>query len=338
MHKKELYNILLAALLFSIGIMLVLKQEAVSAAVIESLKSCVYRIIPSLFAMTVVSTAISRSGVITYVLRKSKLDANIFTAFLFGNIGGYPIGAKLISEMVDDGSLSPDRAARAMCFSYGSGPAFAAGVAGIAIFGDIRFGLAALAAGFAANLTLYIIFLISDRKRSYSNTLTVEGFSTKLMIDSVNSATTAMTGICSMIVFFSALKAVMESTLPQFSNMKYFPSMLEISNIAYLSVRQGVSLVIVAMLLSFGGICVQMQLLSIIRGSFSIKLFYLTRLVVLPLSGIYAYFLERIMYSLGIVCAAATKIRLSQSSSLIPIVCVAAMVYIAISEKSKRAD
>ena len=253
-------------------------------------------------------------------------------------IGGYPIGAKLLSEMADDGRLSPADAETAMMFCYGSGPAFAAGVAGISIFGDMRFGLAALLANLSANLTLYIVYMIFSKKQNAKNPSQYKGFSTGLIADSVSSATGAMAGICSMILFFAALKAVLESVFPQIINMKYFASVLEISNIGALSARQGVSLIAVTMLLGFGGLCVHMQLFAIINGRFRMGRFYLSRLIALPLAGGYAFLIERIMYNLGIVSTAATKIRLSQSRSLIPIICVAAMVFITLREKSKQCD
>ena len=338
MKKNRTSDVLIMIALTGIGVMLILRQKEVSAAIIESLKNCVYRIIPSLFAMTAVSTAISRSGIVAKALGNVKIDANIFTAFIFGNIGGYPVGAKLLAEMVDDGRLNPLQAERALCFCYGSGPAFAAGVVGTAIYGDVRFGLSALLAGFSANLTLYMFYLIKSKNRDFSRCVAATGFSTKLMIDSVNSATGAMTAICSMILFFSAIKAILESMIPQLSGMKYFSSILEISNISSLSSRQGVSLVVVAVLLSFGGLCVQMQLLSIIGEKISVKRFYLTRLISLPLTAIYAFMLEKLLYALGIVSTVTTKIRLSRNSSLIPIICVLAMVFITLKEKTAPND
>lgn len=332
--KSSVKNGAILTVVIAVGVMLIWKQETVSAAVIEAVKNCVYRIIPSLFAMTVISTAISNSGIIPSLLRKVPVNANIFTAFIFGNIGGYPIGAKLLSEMSADGRITKRDAESAITFCYASGPAFAAGVAGAAIFGDIRYGLAALLANILANLTLYIIFLIKNKNSSSATTLQPTGFTTKLMIDSVSSATSAMTGICSMIVFFSALKAIVESFLPVIAHLKYFSSILEISNIASLDSQKNVTLPAVAMLLGFGGLCVQIQVIAIVNGAFSLKKFYLSRFITLPLSGAYAYLFGRLLYSFGTVTA-ATKIRLSQSSSLIPIICVAAMVFITLKERGK---
>ena len=336
--KKSLSDISILVILNMLGVMLIWRQEAVSSAIIESTKNCVYRIIPSLFAMTVISTAISNSGLVGMALQRSKIDANIFTAFLFGNIGGYPIGAKLLSEMVRDGRMNKSQAEKAIVFCFGSGPAFAAGVAGTAIFGDVRYGLAALSAGILANLTLYFLYAVISRESPKHTINDSNGFTTSLMIESVSSSTNSMISICSMIVFFAALRAVIESVYPKLRDMKYLAGVLEISNIASLSGLKGISLVAVALLLSFGGLCVHMQLFAIIDGQFSLRTFYLSRIIALPLAGAYAFLLEILLHRLPIFSAVTTKIRLSQSPSLIPIICVIAMVFITILEKGKRTN
>lgn len=326
--KKTTVDRLILAVITALGIMLIWKQREVSAAIIEAVKSCVYRIIPSLFAMTVVSTAVSKSGAVSELFRRSRADGNIVTAFIFGNIGGYPIGAKLLSEMVEDGRLSAAEAASALPFCYGSGPAFSAGIVGVAVFGDARFGIAAMCANFAANATLFLWYVVSNKNRKNAVECKSDGFSTKLMIDSVNSAVSAMIGICSMIVFFAALRAVLESIVPRLSETMLLGAVLEISNIAELSVHDGITLPIAAVLLGFGGLCVIMQIVAIVGGRFSLKKFLLSRFIALPLSGGYAFVIMQIFKRLGIVAEAATKIRLSRSPSLIPVICVAAMVAI----------
>lgn len=335
MRKNAVDRLVLLAVT-ALGVMLILKQREVSAAIIEAVKSCVYSIIPSLFAMSVVSTAISKSGVVSGLFRKPRVDGNIITAFIFGNVGGYPIGAKLLAEMVDDGRLSACEAASALPFCYGCGPAFSAGIVGAAVFGDARFGIAAMCADFCANAMMFLWYIVTHKNRKNSVCGKFEGFSTKLMIDSVNSAVSAMTGVCSMIVFFAALRAVLESVVPRIFEVNIVPSILEISNMSALSVHDGITLPIASMLLGFGGLCVVMQVAAIVGGRFSLKMFILSRFVALPLAGGYAFIISKILYRFGIVAEAATKIRLSRSSSLIPVICVAAMVAITLTHR--RAD
>lgn len=334
--KERTADALTLFALCSLGSLLILKHDAVSAAVIEASKTCVYVIIPSLFPMTVLSSAIAKSGVLSRFLRGSKLNPAVAAAFILGNVGGYPIGAKLLREACDSGEITPREASRAAGFCFGSGPAFAAGVAGAAVFGNVIFGIAAMAANILANLTLFIAYLITNKNVPTNNKAETKrpAFS-GLMVESVSSATGAMMSICPMILFFAALKGLIEHLFPALMETKYLPAILEISNIAGLSGCKGISIAIISMLLGFGGICVHMQVLAMIGGRFSVKNFYLTRAAAILLSGLYAFLIEKALLYFGIACEASTKIRLSQSPSLIPIFCVAAMVFITLTERRK---
>ncbi len=335
MDKQAFKNTAAFLGLTALGAALIIYGEEVSSAMTEALQNCFSRIIPSLFAMSVVSSAISKSGFISRFCKKT--NPEILSAFIFGNIGGYPIGAKLLKEAVDSNRLPQSEASRAMSFCFGCGPAFAAGIAGAAVFKDIRFGLAALAACILTNLTFFIVYSLKSRDKTEFKPTERRGFSSKLMIESVSSAASAMISVCSMILFFSAIKAVIEAVFPQIKSLKYFSAVLEISNLASLSDCKGVSIAIVAALLGFGGLCVHAQIIGIIDGAFSVKQFYLSRLAAIPLTAFYAFVIEKILFALGIVCETATKIRLSRSPSLIPIICVFAMVFITLLESAKRA-
>ena len=329
--KRKVSDLIFLFAAVSLGVMLILFRDAVSVAVIGALKSCVYTIIPSLFAMTVVSGAVAQSGVFKRLPKPKGLNSDVLSAFVFGNIGGYPIGAKLLSEAVDKGRLSPEEASKALSFCFGSGPAFAAGVVGAAVFGDVRYGICAMMSSVTANFVMFLVYALKNRARGGEKSIGRGGFSTKLMTDSVSSATGAMMTVCSMILFFSAVRAVLEELFPSLKNA-YIASVLEISNLAALSGCKGVSLVTISVILAFGGICVHTQIISLLGGRFSVKYFYLTRPIQLALTTVFAKISEIMLTRFGAI-SAATKIRLSRSPSLIPIVCVCAMVFITLKEK-----
>ena len=97
--------------------------DDVKSAVIRSIKSCVFTIVPSLFVMCVLSSAVMNSRAINKVLSIFKINPSVLAAFILGNIGGYPIGAKILKDMVDKKELTAQEAEKAICFCYASGPA-----------------------------------------------------------------------------------------------------------------------------------------------------------------------------------------------------------------------
>ncbi len=321
-------------LLVIVAVVTVIFPNAIRPEIIEALKSCVYVIIPSVFGMSVIASAISKSGVVGLILGRSMINGDILSAFVLGNVGGYPIGAKILSDGVSDGNLSADDASTALAFCYAPGPAFAVGVVGLGAFGDMRFGLGAMLAVFLSNLTLFIIYLLRCKPVSKPHNRPVRGFSTSLMTESVSSSAGAMLSVCSMILFFTVLRASAAVIIPEITKIKVLQPILEITRISELTPKDGLSISTAAALMSFGGICVIMQVLSIVGGIFSTEKFLAARLISLFLSGFYGFLVGKIFQKSGIIIEAATKIRLSRSPSLIPIFCVLAMVLLTVSRRA----
>lgn len=308
------------------GAMMILNFSGVSDAVSAALEGCLYRIIPSLFGMTVLASALSKSGVLPYLLRKTRVDGGILSAFILGNVGGYPIGAKLLSDCVD-GGLDKKTAETAVCFCYSAGPAFAAGIVGAGVFGDIRLGLTALFSVFLSNLTFYCVFLLCHKSEKTVLSATFRPFSTQLMMDCVTSAGYSMISVSSVIMFFAALKAILKSMLPGlFSGI--FGVMLEITGVSNMKPSDGITVPIAAALLSFGGVCVICQITAIIGGRFSLKKFLISRFPAAALSYLYANILLKILAHLGLSFTASTRLRLTESPSPLPVICVFAMLLI----------
>ncbi|MDE6726498.1 MAG: hypothetical protein K2J80_00995, partial [Oscillospiraceae bacterium] len=144
------------------AILLVADPKAVSEAVSASAASCLEVVVPSLFAFTVLAIYLQKSGLyrtalkpLTFPLSKLlRMDEELCAVFVLSNIGGYPVGAKLLSELVKQGRLSQKNAGRMMCFCFGSGPGFMIGIAGMKIFGSAGAGLALFGACFASSLLI----------------------------------------------------------------------------------------------------------------------------------------------------------------------------------------
>ncbi len=311
-------------------------QQSVSQAVIEAIKNCVFRIVPSLFGVTVLSTALSRSGAVYGVFRSERISPDILSAFILGNIGGYPIGARILSEAVSSGRLKREEAEEAMAFCYGAGPAFAAGIIGAAVFNSALYGIFALLCCILSNSVLFLIFIFRRSKKSEIPSVPMRGFSSALMVESIQSSVGAMSGVCSVIIFFTSVRAVLEAAFPYLKTIPLLSPVIEITGISFLSPSDGITLPIAAMFLSFGGLCVILQIFAIINGEFGLKKFLLSKMISVPLSGVFGIFAELILKRTGIASEASTKIRLSQSPSLIPVICVFAMVFITLVYPKRR--
>ena len=95
------------------------KTAEVSQAVSGAVERCIGVVIPSLFAMMIVSGLLVRSGITGAVPRfigmiSEKLlgmEGFMLPVFTFGMFAGYPVGAKMICTEVQCGRLDKNRAA-----------------------------------------------------------------------------------------------------------------------------------------------------------------------------------------------------------------------------------
>lgn len=344
---------IIAAVSAAAAAFLLLSPEEASSAVRGAVANCLEVIIPSLFAFTVLSVFLTASGLYRIVLRPltfplSKLlrtDEEICGIFLLSNIGGYPVGAKLVSEMLNSGRISRDTAARMMCFCYGSGPSFIIGIAGVKVFGSAAAGLALYAACFLGSLVNFVLVRtrgaleISHTGKKYN--VTAECF-----ISSVVSAAKVMFTVCVMITAFAvviamlshiraddAFAAVMRLIGAGGLSDKIFPALTEVSRLGDIPPAAG-AFPLCAGLLSFGGACVVLQIAATARN-IPLGKFLLCRIPAAAVSTAAAIPLSMIIppADTAVIAAAGTRVF---SSNVPASLCIFAMAGILLAGERKN--
>lgn len=257
------------------AIFLIIEPKVVSDAVSAAAASCLEVVVPSLFAFTVLAIYLQKSGLyrtalkpLTFPLSKLlRMDEELCAVFLLANIGGYPVGAKLLSELVNEGRLSRENAGRMLCFCFGSGPGFMIGIAGMRIFGSAGAGLVLFGACFGASL-LIAGFV---RSRGEIPLKHAEGgfrLDSETFIGSVIGGARTMFTVCAMIVGFSAISAILKAVgvhalfAEILGSAEIFPALLEVTRIGEMTASAS-ALPTCAALLAFGGACVIMQVAAI---------------------------------------------------------------------------
>lgn len=317
-----------------------------SAAVTASLGSAVYRcinvIIPSLFAFMTVTDLLTRSGgyiYLSYILAPLSLllglPVSCGAVFAISNVGGYPLGAAMISSMYDRGELDKRSASRLICCCYNGGPAFFSGAVGLAVFGSVRAGMLVYLSIAAANCLFCAVFsrifpVKLDRSQQGVH------FSTGMLSDSVSAAGKSLTLICGMILAFSALTALLEALagglMPSGNYGVLADSLLEISNLSELSGRPYRLLPYVAAAGALGGACVLMQVYTLIGGRFPLLPFAAARAVCAVLSwGICSLLAPHFLPAA--VSAAAEPEFIVNFNNFTPSLCLIMMIFLTVLQK-----
>ena len=204
------------------------------------------------------------------------LNANLASAYILGIISGYPQGACAIAKIYDKGGCTRDEAERALAFCNNTGPAFMIGAVG-SLFGDARLGWSL----FFLQTGVTLLYGVISRPKRLSFCTEIENnnsISFDIIPKAVTSSVIPMLNICGFVVIFAVLCSWV-SYLPLNTEIKALVySILEISN-AVKFISKSPSLPLLAFSLFWSGICVHMQTASVIAGRFSMKRYYIAKII-----------------------------------------------------------
>ena len=295
----------LAALSAAAGALILLNPETVSGSVSGAVRDCLEVIVPSLFAFTVLAIWLQSSGLYRLLLRPItlplsrllRMDEELCAAIVLGNIGGYPVGAKLLSRLTSENRISREDAGRMLCCCFGSGPSFVIGIVGVKIFGSAAAGLAIFAACFCSSLIIAAAVRLKG-EITLRESRSPFRFNAECFTDSVMSAARVMFTVCVMIAAFSVIFSLMDilgitsAASGIFSLMgagelseSIMPAFLEVTRLKSLKPAAEWVLPFCAGMLSFGGVCVHIQVMAVARG-IPLKSFMASRLPAALLSAL----------------------------------------------------
>ncbi|MBQ2695873.1 MAG: hypothetical protein IJF61_01070 [Clostridia bacterium] len=302
--KKFASYILVLLLLL---LLLLRSKEAMNAAR-QALILCYNTVIPSLFPFFIISGLLTAGGFVTLLSKvfspvmKPVFNMNGSGAlpFLIGIISGYPMGAKITSELFSDGALSRSEAQRLLPFSNNSGPLFIIGAVGTGMLQNIRLGIFLYAVHVVCAVLVGICFrwykaeITGHKPQSprQSSTQKTTSFSAV-----VATGTDTMLLVCGFIVFFAALSACLTpllDTLLPIPLAKAVKALLEVTNGADLITKSGLSTRLMLAWLSaaigFGGVCVMLQVAGIAgAASLSMKSYVLGKILHSLFSGVMTF-------------------------------------------------
>ncbi|MDE6149728.1 MAG: nucleoside recognition protein [Ruminococcus sp.] len=341
---RELTGYLAAGLTVWLCILIIAEGDNVFNEITKAIKRCLNVIIPSLFAFMAISGIIINTKIYQYISKPFypitkyifKMPNNLFFVFLLGNISGYPVGAKLLVELKEQNIIDKKTAEVMSCFCYGGGPAFFTGVIGLTIYNNTKIGVIIFLSVFISNLFIGIV-MCRIFKPTYIETKEKIVFNSNNIIQAVISTGKSLFTICTTILFFAVFMSLLNSE-SIFNFIKQIglsediftliKSLFEISNISELSSKSFNTIPLIAGICSFGGLCILMQLKVIVGNTYSLKLFFCSRIIGSVLSITICQIILKLFHD-KIITASSEKIVLSfVPNNFIPSICLIAMIFI----------
>ncbi len=214
--------------------------KGVTEGAVSGLETAAFRVIPSVFPLSVLFGILRRA-------------AGISSPYLAGILGGYPLGAQCVAGMLDEGRTDSERAAWLVCFCNNPGPAFVISGIGQGVFGSMKAGL--LLEGSVVAVSGLGYLLTCARRKDTPSVVASEESLVRSLTASVASGAEGMVVLTGYIVLFRALGAVLP--IPSAA-----AGLIEMSG-GIFSVK---SLPQAAFLLNFGGLCVMAQAMSFFKN------------------------------------------------------------------------
>ena len=285
LHTAGALGVLLA------GTALLTHSAQIAEGIRDGLASCASLVIPSLFPFLIFSGMLSATRLGELISQPLKpvcrwvfrLPPEAGSALMVSMIGGYPVGARTIAQLLEQGRIQPRTARRMLCFCINAGPAFVISTVGAALYSSVQSGACLLAAHLGASAI--VGFFTSTGKETFDPAPPAEYLPLgTAFVQSVSGAARSLIGICAFVVTFSGLRSLLwgagllprlvtglERLWPVSGGSAFYSALLrgllEVTDgcVAASALGGEQAFVLTAFLLSFGGVSVICQAAAAFR-------------------------------------------------------------------------
>ena len=313
--------------LFCFGLVLFSKTNLIAAK--DGLVLWSTAVVPSLFPFFVSTELLCYTNVINYLGKwLNPIMRPLFNvpgegafAFLMGLISGYPVGAKIVSNFMEQGIVTKQEAERLLAFTNNSGPLFIIGTVGITLFGSTAIGLLLFVTHILACITVGIVLRFFNKSSAsstnyhynYSNKSVSISSLGEVLGKSITNSISTILMIGGFVVIFSVVISILNQSgvlngisallspvlcaigFPTELIKPILSGIIELTNgvslVAHTHIKAiSVNIVSASFLLGFGGISVLLQVFSIIsKAGLSIKTYAIGKLLQGIFAAIYTY-------------------------------------------------
>lgn len=307
MEKRRTYAGIGAALGMLI---LILDSKTALTGARTGIDLCMRTVVPSLFPFFLLSILLTGSLVgcsvsfLKPIGRLCRIPRGAESILISAFLGGYPVGAQAVAEAYCSGQLSRKEATRMLAFCSNAGPAFLFGMVG-SMFPEKSTPWLLWAIHVSGAILTAMMIPASSK-----STVQMDSSTTVSVSSALASAIRVMARVCGWVILFRVVTAFLQRWI-----LWLLPTPLQVAVTGILELSNGccdlwkipdvrMRFLVCGAILSFGGLCVTMQTMSVVRG-LSMKYYYLGKIfqtcIVLLISA-------AIVYGIWLPCCAALAI------------------------------
>jgi len=279
--KKNLYNILTIFILIIVLIFILVFSDEVIISVLYALEIWKKNIIPSLFPIFIVTDLLISYGFIDIL---GKLSKNITSKLLnlpgetsFVIIGsmlsGFPSSAKYIKELLDNKNITYKQAQYLLSFTHFPNPLFVIGIVGEKLLKNKLIGICILISIILGNILIAILLKEKNTISIIKNTQNTSKFKNDnfitILTTSILKTINTLLLLLGIITTFLVISTIINNIINKDSIFTIMISgILEMTQgINYISLENMnilIKSIIITCFISFGGISIHLQVISII--------------------------------------------------------------------------
>ena len=217
------------------------------------IRICAGVLIPALFPFAVPVLFIINTD--TFTGSKHKTDI----VFILSLLGGYPIGAKLISELSKEKLIEKEDARKMLLYCVNAGPSFIVLAIGQGVLSSAELGYILLISHIVSALVLYSFLRPKDKpvKIDYRKDLSASDN----FVLSVSNASGAVISICAFVILFSVVNGYLSNYS---SHLKPLGYLLYLTEVTAASTKTH-NIYLISFLLGFAGISIWAQIFSVAK-------------------------------------------------------------------------
>lgn len=212
----------IAVTIFFTALLLANPSVALSSAY-SALILCGTNVIPALFPFFICSNmflSLNVTAYLGYLLRPVmqplfRVRAEGALAFVMGIISGYPVGAKVTADLVEQGAIPRAQGERMLAFCNNSGPLFLLGAVGSGMLGNAKFGILLYLAHFLSSITVGLTLRCFGKKETYCRTDTTNASMSKpfgtMLGDAISNAANSIFLVCGFVILFQIFLAMLDN-------------------------------------------------------------------------------------------------------------------------------
>lgn len=267
----------------------------------EGMSLCIRTIVPSLLPFIVLSSILSnllmeqKIPLLRPLGRLCKIPKGAESLLILGLLAGYPVGAQLITQAYQNGGLTKNAARHMLGFCSNAGPAFLFGIL-TPLFSSIKFV-------WALWLSLILSVLITGwiLPSDSIDSTKIDNKNTQSFPAILVKSTKGLAYICVWVILFRIIIGFCNRWFLWLFPLEFqvlFSGLLELSNGSVLLQNiplEGVRFMLAGSMLSFGGLCVGMQTVSVTE-EIGTGWYFPGKVLQTILTTLFCYFLQFMLF------------------------------------------